>query len=204
MSPREQKLVSFFGLAAFVVVNLFGFKWYQTKRQQLNGQLLAATRKVEDAKSYAENFQSVEGEMDWMMKHMPQPRALQMVQTELEQFASTQARTNQLELKPVKILPPDQTGLRFHRAKIQFAVTGSEANLYRWLDRLQVPDQLRAITFLRLSPEQKDDTKIDCTVIVEQFFIPAGASDEEAAPTPPPPSDPTPPLPPGMNPPDSP
>ncbi len=51
-------------------------------------------------------------------------------------------------------------------------MTGTEQALYQWFDRLNVPDQLRNATQIRLTPNQQDDTKIDCTATIEQWFIP--------------------------------
>jgi hypothetical protein len=45
-----------------------------------------------------------------------------------------------------------------------------------------MPDQFKAITFLRLSPDAKDDTLIDCTVEVEQWYAPLSAAEANAAP----------------------
>ena len=56
--------------------------------------------------------------------------------------------------------------------KYEIPVSGSEQSLYSWLDRLQVPTEFRAVTFLRVSPNREDDTKADATVIVEQWYVP--------------------------------
>jgi hypothetical protein len=35
-----------------------------------------------------------------------------------------------------------------------------------------MPDQLRIASQIRLTPNQQDDTKIDCTATIEQWFVP--------------------------------
>ena len=50
--------------------------------------------------------------------------------------------------------------------------TGQEQALYVWLDRLNQPTKLRMATQIRLTPNQQDDTKIDCTATIEQWFVP--------------------------------
>ena len=172
MSDREKKLVFLFGFAAFVMVNFIGIKWFMGMRDETARKLQEAETKLQQAHVYAESYDSVIEEMEWLAAHYPEPKARQTVESELEQYGSNLARTNQLELKPVKILPADERG-RMHRAKVQFVVSGAEANLYRWLGMLQDPNLLRANTFLRLSPKRDDDTTIDCTVTVEQWFVPA-------------------------------
>jgi TPP-dependent trihydroxycyclohexane-1,2-dione (THcHDO) dehydratase len=70
-------------------------------------------------------------------------------------------------------LPTESSaGLHFHRAKIQLTVNGSEEALYRWFDRLNIPEQLRIASSIRVSPNTQDDTKIDCTATIEQWFMP--------------------------------
>ncbi len=178
MSDREKKLVLLFGLAAFVLLNFFGISWFRGYRLSVDKQLGRAQHLVTDAENMDAARGTISDEMEWLADHYPKPRPGQTVQTELEQFASNQAAANSLTIKRRKILPSDEAG-RFHRAKVEFNVNGSEAALYRWLDRLQMPDQFRAITFMRLSPDAKDDTLIDCTVTVEQWYVPA-TGDEEA------------------------
>lgn len=180
MSDREKKLVLLFGLAAFVLLNAFGVSWFRKYRDKLEIELRTAQGDVETAEAFSRKYDTVIEEMNWMADHAPKERNGQLVSSELEQYGTNQAKTHQLEAKP-NFLPNDESGRHFHRAKVQFKVTGMENSLYRWLGRLQQPDQFRAITFLRLSPDAKDDTLIDCTVIVEQWYVPISGEGEEAA-----------------------
>lgn len=181
MSDREKKLLLLLGLAAFAIVNVFGFSRFRQERTRLASRLLEAEGNVQMADAYAAKYETVIEEMEWMEQHKPKPRDGQLVATELEQYAYNQAKTHQLEVKRRAIKPTDESGANFHRAKVEFNVTGKEDSLYRWLDRLQMPDQLRAITFLRLSPD-KDDTLIDSVVEVEQWFVPLSAANGAAPP----------------------
>lgn len=183
MSDREKKLLFLLGFAAFLMANFFAISWFSGKRQEMASKLNEAQTKLEQAHLYAESFDKVLEEREWLSAHYPEPKARQTVEAELEQFGSNLARTSQLELKPapagVKILAANETG-RFHRAKVQFAVSGDESNIVRWLHQLHDPEKLRANTFLRLSPKRDENTKADCTVIVEQWYIPPDG--EEAQP----------------------
>lgn len=190
MSDREKKLVLLFGLAAFVLLNAFGVSWFRKQKTAMATRLIAAEGEVQNAEAFSRKYDTVIEEMDWMAEHAPDPRAGQLVASELEQYASNQATTHQLTVKRRAILSNEEGGVHFHRARVEFNVNGMESALYRWLGRLQMPDQFRAITFLRLSPDTKDDTLIDCTVIVEQWYVPLtgeeSAEVEEAAPSTPP------------------
>jgi len=176
MSPREKKLLIFFGAAGFIVLNFLAFAQYQAKRLEFDRSLEEARRQLETAKMFSASRELVTDQMDWLASHEPQPADKQVVQTNLDKLCETEAKNAGLEVTSQKPLETDTTsGTHYHRAKVQFTVSGREEDLYRWFDRLNVPDQLRAATFIRLSPN-KDDTKIDCTAIVEQWFVPVPAA----------------------------
>lgn len=181
MSDREKKLVILFGLAAFLLVNFFAISWFQGQKRKITRDLMKAESEVVSAEAAAGSYETVFEEMEWLNDKTPSPKAGQLVSTELETYASNQASTHQLTVDRRDIKPNDETGTHFHRAKVQFKVTGREDSLYRWLDRLQMPDQFKAVTSLRLQPDAKDDTLIDATIEVEQWYVPL-AEGADAAP----------------------
>jgi hypothetical protein len=111
--------------------------------------------------------------MEWLAAKEPEPAANQDVQTKLQELCEKEAQSVGLTIKSQRPLPTDATeGRHYHRAKIQITVNGKEEALYRWFDRLNMPDQLRSATVIRLSPNQQDDTQIDCSATIEQWFVP--------------------------------
>ncbi len=173
MSPREKKLLIYFATAGFLVLNFLGYGMLNSKRAQADRALADARLKLETAERFQASSEQVADEMNWLAENEPEPAANQDVQTSLQQLCEREAKSCGLTIKSQKPQPSDTTpGLRFHRAKIQITVNGSEESLYRWFDRLNVPEKLRIATQIRLSPNQQDDTKIDCTATVEQWFVP--------------------------------
>lgn len=173
MSPREKKLLLFFAVVGFLIVNFLVIGYYNTKRKEVDHQRHQALLKLETAEKYRTSRELVADQMEWLAQHEPEPAANQDVQTKLQQLCETEAKATGLTLKSQKPQPTDATaGRHFHRAKIQFTVNGSEEALYRWLDHLNTPDQLRIASSLKISPNAQDDTKIDCTATIEQWFVP--------------------------------
>ena len=173
MSTRERRLLILFGFAGFLVLNFAGFKLYQTKSQAAATRLQEARLKLERAEIVSASREQVEEEMIWLSENEPEPAAAQDVQTALQKFCESEARAAGLNLKTQRPMPTDATaGRHFHRAKFQFTLTGTEQNLYRWFDRVNVPSQLRIATQIRLNPNKEEDTQIDCTAVVEQWFVP--------------------------------
>ena len=173
MSAREKQLLLFFALAGFAILNFFGYSFAMKARAKANSERDLAKQKLATAEAYQDSREQVTDQMDWLSENEPEPAANQDVQTKLQLFAEGQAKETGLTIKTQKPLPTDATaGKFFHRAKLQITVTGTEQALYQWFDRLNVPDQFRNATQIRLTPNQQDDTKIDCTATVEQWFVP--------------------------------
>lgn len=173
MSDREKKLLYFFAFAGFVILNILGINFYFAKRDEVNRQRNVARQKLETAELFLASREQVTDQMDWLAKQEPEPAANQDVQTKLQQLCENEAKTTGLTIKTQKPLPTDSTtGLHFHRARIELTVNGSEEALYRWFDRLNIPEQLRIASSIRVSPNTQDDTKIDCKAIIEQWFVP--------------------------------
>ena len=173
MSDREKKLLIFFSAAGFLVLNFLAIGFFKTQQLKVTRGLDQARLKLETAEMYRASSDQVSEEMEWIAEHEPEPAANQDVQTQLQQFCEREAKTAGLTIKAQKPLPTDATeGRHFHRAKIQITVNGPEEALYRWFDRLNIPEQLRVASNIRISPNTKDDTQIDCTATIEQWFVP--------------------------------
>jgi hypothetical protein len=173
MSPREKKLLYLFGIAGFLILNFLAVGYYNAKRSEVTRQLNLGRQKLETAEMFSASRDEVADEMEWLAKHEPEAVANQDVQTKLQQLCETEAKATGLTIKSQKPLPTESSaGLHFHRAKIQLTVNGSEEALYRWFDRLNIPEQLRIASSIRVSPNTQDDTKIDCTATIEQWFMP--------------------------------
>jgi hypothetical protein len=112
--------------------------------------------------------------MQWLTEHEPAPVARQDAETELQQLCAAEANNAGLTIKKQEFLDADETeGRHYHRAKMKLNVAGREEALYRWLDQINDPAKLRSATQLLLKPDAKDDTLIDCTATVDQWFVPA-------------------------------
>ena len=173
MSDREKKLLIFFASAGFIVINFLAIGFFKTKRIEVDRQNAEAHRTLDNAEMISASRQQVIDEMEWLAEHEPEPAANQDVQTKLQQLCEREAKATGLTIKSQKPLPTDAgEGNYFHRAKFQFNVNGTEEALYRWFDRINVPEQLRIASSIRLSPNTKDDTQIDCTAVIDQWFVP--------------------------------
>ena len=174
MSDREKKLIYFFALAGFVILNVLIFNFASTKRQQVNNEREQAKQKLIVAETFQASREQVLDQMQWLIAHEPQPQANQDVQTGLQQLVEREARAAGLTIKSQKLLPTDEAeGKHYHRAQFQITVTGTDEAIYRWFDKLNMPEQFRIASQIRLVPNNPDDTKLDCTATIAQWFVPS-------------------------------
>ncbi len=180
MSDREKKLLIFFAVAGFLVINFLLIGFLRGNREKVEQDLSKANRQLETARLISESRDQVAAEMEWLAKFDPEPAAQQDVQTKLQKLCETEARSAGLTVTSQKPLPSEALeGAHYQRVKFQFTVSGEEKALYRWLNAVNMQDQLRIASKLQLKPD-KDDTKIDCTAIVEQYFVPITEDNEDA------------------------
>ena len=172
MSPREKNLLLFFAAAGFLMLNFLAIGFFKSKLGAVDRKYAAAIEKLAATEASRDSHAQVTDQMEWLAKHEPEAVANQDVQTKLQQLCETEAKTSGLSITAQKPLAADTAGRYFHRAKFEMTVTGSDESLYRWLDRLNIPEQLRIASSIRVSPNTKDDTQIDCKAIIEQWFVP--------------------------------
>lgn len=172
MSPREKNLLILFAAAGFFILNLLGFKFFTAQRQAVDAKRKDAEIKLANAENFRSMSAELANDMTWLADHEPEPAAYQDVQSALQQFGQREAVSAGLTVKTQRPLDTDTSGAQYHRVKVQFNLTGPEQSLYRWFDKLNVPSEFRAVTLIRLSPDREDDTKIECTAVIEQWFIP--------------------------------
>lgn len=174
MSAREKRLLNLLLIVGFLLLNFAAYKLFYLKRLTATEQRAAnAEAQVEAAKSSLEMLDLFEDEMAWLDKNEPKEATEQEAQTRLQQLLEREAQRNNLTIKRQQLQPSVVSpGLIYHRARIEIQVSGMEAPLYRWLDRIHSPTETRAVTFMRMNPQKDDDTQIDCQIIVEQWFTP--------------------------------
>jgi len=174
MSSREKNLVLFFVIGGFLLLNFWGYSQLTAYRTKVHGERVVAERTLNDGLMFQSKREEIDDQITWLLDHEPEPASGPDVQARLQQFADREAQTLNLTVRPntTKLLTTDSSGVHFNRAKVEFSVTGTEQALYAWIAKLQSPTEFRAVTSLRLMPNHDDDTKIDATLIIEQWFVP--------------------------------
>ena len=176
MTPRERNLLILLVAMAFLAVNLLGYKmWYEPKMAQMQASMEAAEVKADANEGMGNILEAVKADKDWLERTEPQPSSVGLMKTKIQQLAENEAVRFGLTVKKKgfgsDIVDPS---LYYHRARYDIEVNGSEASIYRWLDRLHNPNDFRVVTFVRMNPQRDDATRADCQIYLDQWFVPEG------------------------------
>lgn len=176
MSEREKKLLVLFGSAGVFFMALFGYKTYVNKSNQIDLERKTAANELREAQLYLASRETIEDEINWLAEHEPEPQASELVPTNLQALATAEAARAGMTVKKMDILPDRSAETEvvstYKVAQVKFTVTGEERNLYAWFDRMHSPNDFRAISEITMSPNREDDSKIDCIVTFDQWFVP--------------------------------
>ena len=161
---------------AFLAVNFLGYRmWYEPKMTQMQAAMEAAEVKAESNAGMENVLNAVQADKDWLDKTEPAPTTVGKMKTKIQQLAENEAVRAGLTVKKkgfgADVVDPS---LFYHRARYDIEVNGTEAAIYRWLDRLHNPNDFRVVTFVRMNPQRDDATRADCQIYLDQWFVPEG------------------------------
>jgi hypothetical protein len=173
MSDREKKLLTLLLVAGFLIVNFFLYSLYIQKKTLYASDLDAAKGRLQQAIAFSESSNQLAEQMEWLAQNEPERSTYQDTQNDLQQFAETQAQNFGLTIKSQEFPPTDDSGVYYHRAQVKFNLTGKEDALYKWLDAINDPAAFRTAYHINLKPNSQEDTLIDCSATLSQWFPPA-------------------------------
>lgn len=172
MSDREKKLLSLLLIAGFLIVNFFLYTLYVEKKSLYSTDLESAKSQLQQANIFSESSNELAEQMNWLAEKEPKPATFQDTQNALQLFAESQAKSFGLTIKSQEPLPTDESGTYYHRAQVKINLTGQEEALYKWFNAINDPNLFRTTYQIRMSPNTKEDTLIDCSATLSQWFPP--------------------------------
>lgn len=176
MSERERKLLIMFAAAGVILLSLWGYKSYQLKRESIAIERAQAETELREGQMYLASRDTIQDEIDWLAANEPAPQASELVAPKLQEVGDAEALRAGMTVKkrdPIADRVDEiESSSRYKVAKVKFQVTGEEIKLYAWFDRMHSPNDFRVISEIIMSPNKEDDSKIDCTVTFDQWYVP--------------------------------
>ena len=166
---RNEMFLLFVACAiAFVVVNIFGYRWVAQKQHALD--LSERDLKASQAEAQVELQQANMWAQRKLWIHDHEPAMTDEGETKaavLEQVLKG-ARDNKLEIQEQN-LDETQKGAAGSRVNVRVTVKGSMQDLVKWLTALEKPDQFFAVTNFSLKADQ-DQKSMVCALQIARYF----------------------------------
>ncbi len=174
MNTREKTLIlTLFGVA-FLIINAFVFTSYQAAMQKKRIQLQKGARQLEQMEKDLATWATRAEEVEWLSNNQPAEGVHGTVGAGLVKDTEEAARRHGVTL-PKRPSPqkadPDEVGV-YQSARVKAVANAMDEQLYKWMTDLQDPAKSRSITFLRISPQRDDPTRVDCELEITQWFLP--------------------------------
>ena len=174
MNSREKTLLFVLFGVAFFVINIFLFTSFQSAMQKKRSQLDVGAKKLKLMEADLATWESKADDVEWLMNNQPVVGVHGNIGAELAAYTEKVANKHGVSLSkrpsPQRADTEETGAYRSARAKV--VANAMDGQLYNWLVELQDPELNRAITFLRISPQRDDPTRVDCELEVTQWFRP--------------------------------
>jgi hypothetical protein len=174
MNEREKKLLILLGVAAFIILNVFAFSFYQKSMKRMQAILGNGTKEIEIKTEALVKADENLDDWDWWIENQPIEGAHGGVVADLAAYTEQSAGRYgvQIKLRPSPLAENLAEPGVYRSAKIKARANGRDAEIFRWLTDLQDPKKFRSITRLMITPQRDDATRMDCEVEVTQWFVP--------------------------------
>lgn len=112
-------------------------------------------------------------EVEWVNEHAPPVKSFQNAQTDLQNFLTSSSKALGFDPDAQKLLTLQDDDLNegmYQSVKMQITARATEKQIYQWLVEIHQPEKMRILSYLKLTPPDKDSQLINCEIIAEQYF----------------------------------
>lgn len=174
MNDREKKLIFILFGAAFLIVNVFLFTSYKAKMKQKEAVFNKGSKDLVKMNQELDAWDSQIDDVNWLYDNPPTEGTHGKVGAELAIYTKQSAERFRVDLKkgPSPQREDKEEAGAYRSARVKVTGNAMDKALYQWLTDLQAPKKGRSITFLRITPQRNDPTRVDCELEVTQWFTP--------------------------------
>lgn len=174
MNEREKKLIFILFGAAFIIVNIFLFTSYNTAIQKKENQLKQGAKDLKRMENELTAWDSQADDVNWLIDNPPAEGTHGEIGAELATYTEKSAARFRVTMKkrPTPQREDAEEVGAYRSARVKVQGNAMDRELYLWLTDLQDPKKGRSITFLRISPQRDDPTRVDVELDVTQWFTP--------------------------------
>ena len=185
LKPSEKRLLTSFGVATFLLLNLLGFSWLKKKNLVIERQRITLETRARELQMWKARAPEAEQKRAYLDQHLLAYADETTRETYLDQFINEEASSLDLTVRknqPITVKLEEH----FHKSRYTAEVSGSWDNVFEFIFRLQSPKEFRFVPTIRLKPQKKEgattnDEAADavCTFEIEKWWSPESAAPED-------------------------
>jgi hypothetical protein len=195
LKPSEKRLLTSFGVAAFLLLNLLGFSWLKKRNLAIERQRITLESRSRELQMWKSRAPEAEQKRAFLDQHLMAYPDEAFRETYLDRFINQEASALDLTIRKNQPMPVKLEDL-FHKSRYTAEVSGSWDNVLEFIFRLQAPKEFRFVPNIRLKSQKKEgaatsDEPADvvCTFEIEKWWSPESVPDADPLADPAPASD---------------
>ena len=176
MNSNEKKLLTYFGIALFIVLNVVGYFWYNQLMRTLNTKKINLTTSRVEMDIWKKQAPAAETKRQWIEDHVATYADDITRESYLLGFLEGEA-TKDLNINITKNKPGEtKMDAYFTRSIYEATVRGSWTDIMTFVYRLQAPKNLHFVKDLKLTPKKNEsndkEMDVECTFVIEKWWEP--------------------------------
>ena len=184
LKPSEKRLLIFFGIAAFILLNLLGFSWLKKRNVLLERQRITVESRIRELEMWKGKAAEAEQKRAYLDQHLQAYADEATRETYLDDFIKREASDLDLEVRK-NVTMPALLEEHFHKSRYTAEVSGAWDDIFEFIYRLQQPKEFRFVRTLRLKSQKKEGSSDEaadavCTFEIEKWWSPESAHLEDA------------------------
>ena len=182
LKPSEKRLLIFFGIAAFILLNLLGFSWLKKRNVLLERQRITVESRIRELEMWKGKAAEADQKRAFLDQHLEAYADEATRETYLDDFIKREASDLDLEVRK-NVTMPALLEEHFHKSRYTAEVSGAWDDVFEFIYRLQQPKKFRFVRTIRLKSQKKEassDEAADavCTFELEKWWSPESATPE--------------------------
>jgi hypothetical protein len=168
LTSSERRLLGFLGLAIFLVVNFFAFRWLGQQKKQVEIDLARLKIQKINADAWMKDRDMWLERKAWL--DAKQPKLAQA--GEFAEALKTSADKYKIKIETQEL--SDTVNTKFYQeVTVKMKVNATLEGLTRWMIELQQPDLFQVITHLSLkSDKEKPESRVSCELNIARRCAP--------------------------------
>ena len=179
MNDRERNLILVLGVALFLVVNIFLYTSYQDVMKKNTRLQKANADKLVEIKQSLSASDEKQANRDWLDQYAPSEGTHGQIGAELATLTEKSGLRYGVTMKkrPNPTNKNEDEFGNYSSATVKVIGNAMDRPIYSWMVDLQNPELSRSITSIHIRQQRDDNTRMDCSLEITQWF--QEALDEE-------------------------